>query len=53
MKEDPKEPAAPGPFWPEALVGKAVSRAYLYGSLGGIAMGVVLGIAIARLLKGI
>lgn len=49
MKEEPKEER----FWPETLAGKAVSRAYLYGSLGGISMGIVLGISLYRLFKGV
>lgn len=40
-------------FWPEKLVGIAVGRAYLYGSLTGLSMGIVLGILIYRLVKGV
>lgn len=36
-------------YWPEKLVGIAVSRALLYGSIVGFAGGIVVGILIGRM----
>lgn len=49
MKAESQE----GRFWPEKLVGIAVGRAYLYGTITGLSAGIVLGILIFRLIKGI
>jgi hypothetical protein len=39
-------------YWPEWLVGKVCGRAYLYGSVSGLSVGIVLGILLCKLLRG-